>query len=71
MKTSEMLKDLATWCDEVIIRFNNTYKWTGLIILKDGFSANWQETNYEELVKRLWHMGKIRTMKITATQYGI
>lgn len=56
MNLETMLKDLQEACDLISIRFDNDYKWTGMVTPKDKkiISTNWQGKTVEEVVEYLW-----------------
>ena len=57
------LYDLENWSEELHIKFDLVYKWTGIIKLKDGYVANLQSDTLNGLIENLWQASYDRRIR--------
>ena len=55
-----LLYDLERWSEEIHIKYDLDYKWTGIVKYKDGYATNWQSPSLGELILYFWERGKER-----------
>ena len=59
------LYDLENWGEELHIKFDLRYKWTGIIKLKDGYATNSQSDTLNGLIENLWQASYDRRIRST------